>query len=63
MARRENAVISGILRVFATQPGGMHRRLKCEVIFERALNTIARQKSHKENNINSLSLNRRKNNG
>jgi hypothetical protein len=27
----------GIFRAFATQPGGMHRRLKCEVIFVRAL--------------------------
>ena len=27
----------GGFRAFATQPGGMHRRLKCEVIFARAL--------------------------
>ena len=25
----------GGFRAFATQPGGMHRRLKCEVIFAR----------------------------
>jgi len=37
MARHESAGISGIFRAFATQPGGMHWRLKCEVIFARAL--------------------------
>ena len=37
MARRESVGISSIFRAFATQPGGMHRRLKCEVIFARAL--------------------------
>jgi TRAP transporter 4TM/12TM fusion protein len=36
-ARRESAGISSIFRAFATPPGRMHRRLKCEVIFARAL--------------------------
>jgi len=40
MARHESAGISGIFRAFATQPGGMHRRLKCEVISARALSCI-----------------------
>jgi hypothetical protein len=37
LARRKNAGISCIFRAFATQPAGMRRCLKCEVIFARAL--------------------------
>ena len=41
MAKRENAIIRrGGFRDFAMQPGGMHRRIKFEVIFECALSQI-----------------------
>ena len=40
-ARRESEGISGIFRAFATPPGGMHGRLKCEVIFARALSFLS----------------------